>query len=117
MSSVVCHQRPSTSPLPPKPVEEGSIATIPAICALCYHVLLMANGTGLAGNSVARVIDQLLRADLVIVEELGSVPLDDTGTQLRFRRLLHHAAVVVMESESVRMRHAKVRRGLSMKKT
>ena len=40
---------------------------------------------GLADNSVGRVIDQLLRADLIIVDELGFAPLDDTGTQLLFR--------------------------------
>ena len=40
---------------------------------------------GLADNSVGRVIDQLLRADLIIVDELGFAPLDDTGSQLLFR--------------------------------
>ena len=40
---------------------------------------------GLADNSVGRVIEQLLRADLVIVDEIGFAPLDDTGTQLLFR--------------------------------
>lgn len=40
---------------------------------------------GLADNSVGRVIDALLRADLVIVDELGFAPLDDVGTQLLFR--------------------------------
>lgn len=40
---------------------------------------------GLADNSVGRVIDGLLRADLVIVDELGFAPLDDVGTQLLFR--------------------------------
>ena len=40
---------------------------------------------GLADNSVGRGIDTLLRADLVIVDELGFAPLDDTGTQLLFR--------------------------------
>ena len=40
---------------------------------------------GLADNSVGRVIDQLLRADLVIVDELGFAPLDLNGTQLLFR--------------------------------
>jgi DNA replication protein DnaC len=40
---------------------------------------------GLADNSVGRVIDTLLRADLVIVDELGFAPLDDTGAQLLFR--------------------------------
>lgn len=40
---------------------------------------------GLADNSVGRVIDTLLRNDLVIVDEVGFAPLDDTGTQLLFR--------------------------------
>jgi DNA replication protein DnaC len=40
---------------------------------------------GLADNSVGRVIDSVLRADLVIVDELGFAPLDDTGAQLLFR--------------------------------
>lgn len=40
---------------------------------------------GLADNSVGKVIDALLRADLVIVDELGFAPLDPTGTQLLFR--------------------------------
>ena len=40
---------------------------------------------GLADNSVARIIDQLLRADLVIIDELGFAPLDLAGSQLLFR--------------------------------
>jgi DNA replication protein DnaC len=40
---------------------------------------------GLADNSVGRVIENLLRADLVIVDEVGFAPLDDTGAQLLFR--------------------------------
>jgi DNA replication protein DnaC len=40
---------------------------------------------GLADNSVGRVIDTLLRNDLVIIDELGFAPLDDTGAQLLFR--------------------------------
>ena len=40
---------------------------------------------GLADNSVGKVIDQLLRADLVIVDEIGFAPLDDFGAQLLFR--------------------------------
>ncbi len=40
---------------------------------------------GLADNSVGRGIEALLRADLVIVDELGFAPLDDTGAQLLFR--------------------------------
>jgi hypothetical protein len=40
---------------------------------------------GLADNSVGRVIDTLLRNDLIIVDELGFAPMDDTGAQLLFR--------------------------------
>ena len=40
---------------------------------------------GLADNSVGRVIDRLLRHDLVLVDEIGFAPLDPTGTQLLFR--------------------------------
>jgi DNA replication protein DnaC len=40
---------------------------------------------GLADNSVGRVIDNLLRNELVICDELGFAPLDDTGAQLLFR--------------------------------
>jgi DNA replication protein DnaC len=40
---------------------------------------------GLADNSVAKIIDNLLRADLVIIDELGFAPLDLIGTQLLFR--------------------------------
>ncbi|MGZ6825077.1 MAG: IS21-like element helper ATPase IstB, partial [Blastococcus sp.] len=40
---------------------------------------------GLADNSVGRVIDTLLRNDVVIIDELGFAPLDDTGAQLLFR--------------------------------
>lgn len=40
---------------------------------------------GMADNSVAKIIDTLLRADLVIIDELGFAPLDLAGTQLLFR--------------------------------
>jgi DNA replication protein DnaC len=40
---------------------------------------------GMADNSVARIIDNLLRADLIIVDELGFAPLDLAGSQLLFR--------------------------------
>jgi DNA replication protein DnaC len=40
---------------------------------------------GLADNSVGRVLDTLLRHDLLICDEVGFAPLDDTGTQLLFR--------------------------------
>jgi DNA replication protein DnaC len=39
----------------------------------------------LADNSVGRVIDTQLRNDLIIIDELGFAPLDDTGAQLLFR--------------------------------
>ncbi len=40
---------------------------------------------GLADNSVVKVIETLLRNDVVLVDELGFAPLDDTGAQLLFR--------------------------------
>jgi DNA replication protein DnaC len=40
---------------------------------------------GLADNSVGKIIDTLLRQELIIVDELGFAPLDDTGAQLLFR--------------------------------
>jgi DNA replication protein DnaC len=40
---------------------------------------------GLADNSVGRVIEQILRADLMIIDEIGFAPLDDNGAQLFFR--------------------------------
>lgn len=40
---------------------------------------------GLADNSVGRVIDSVLRADAVVIDEVGFAPLDDTGAQLLFR--------------------------------
>jgi DNA replication protein DnaC len=39
----------------------------------------------LADNSVGRIIETLLRNDLIICDELGFAPLDDTGAQLLFR--------------------------------
>jgi DNA replication protein DnaC len=39
----------------------------------------------MADNSVGRVIETLLRNDLIICDELGFAPLDDTGAQLLFR--------------------------------
>ncbi|KAA0016084.1 IS21-like element helper ATPase IstB [Antrihabitans cavernicola] len=40
---------------------------------------------GLADNTVGKVIEALLRNDLIILDEVGFAPLDDTGTQLLFR--------------------------------
>jgi DNA replication protein DnaC len=40
---------------------------------------------GQADNSVGRVIDNLLRNDLIVIDELGFAPLDDVGAQLLFR--------------------------------
>lgn len=40
---------------------------------------------GLADNSVGRVIEQLCKADLILLDEIGFAPLDAVGTQLLFR--------------------------------
>jgi DNA replication protein DnaC len=39
----------------------------------------------LADNTVGKTIEAILRNDLVILDEVGFAPLDDTGTQLLFR--------------------------------
>jgi len=40
---------------------------------------------GLADNSAGRVIENLLRNDLILIDEVGFAPLDDAGAQLLFR--------------------------------
>ena len=40
---------------------------------------------GLADNTVGKTIEALLRNDVVLVDEIGFAPLDDTGAQLLFR--------------------------------
>jgi len=40
---------------------------------------------GLADNSVGKVIENLLRNDLILVDEVGFAPLDDNRAQLLFR--------------------------------
>ncbi len=40
---------------------------------------------GLADNSVGKILDGLVRSDLIAVDELGFAPLDLTGGQLFFR--------------------------------
>jgi DNA replication protein DnaC len=40
---------------------------------------------GLADNTVSRVIDSLLRHDMILIDEVGFAPLDETATQLLFR--------------------------------
>jgi DNA replication protein DnaC len=40
---------------------------------------------GLADNSAGKMIENLLRNDLILVDEVGFAPLDDTAAQLLFR--------------------------------
>ncbi len=40
---------------------------------------------GLADNSVGKIIEALLRNELIICDEVGFAPLDSTGSQLLFR--------------------------------
>ncbi len=42
---------------------------------------------GLADNTVGRIIDSLLRADLVILDELGYLPFSASGGALLFHLL------------------------------
>jgi DNA replication protein DnaC len=40
---------------------------------------------GYADNSVGKLIEQIARADLIMIDEIGFAPLDNTGAQLFFR--------------------------------
>ncbi len=40
---------------------------------------------GLADNTVGKLIHSVLPNDLVLIDELGFAPLDETGSQLLFR--------------------------------
>ena len=64
------------------------VAAVAAGCKVRYFTaaeLVETLYRGLADNSVGRVIENLLRNDLVIIDEVGFAPLDDTGAQLLFR--------------------------------
>jgi DNA replication protein DnaC len=39
----------------------------------------------IADNSVGKVITQILRADLILIDEIGFAPMDPTGAELFFR--------------------------------
>ncbi len=39
---------------------------------------------GLADNSVGRVLEGILKADLILIDEIGFAPMDHTGAQLFF---------------------------------
>ena len=49
------------------------------------HDLVETLYRGLADNSVGRVIEQILKADLILIDEIGFAPMDDNGAQLFFR--------------------------------
>jgi DNA replication protein DnaC len=40
---------------------------------------------GLVDNSVGRVIENILKAGLILIDEIGCAPLDDNAAQLLFR--------------------------------
>ncbi len=40
---------------------------------------------GLADNSVGRVLEGILKADLILIDEIGFAPMDHNGAQLFFR--------------------------------
>ena len=47
--------------------------------------LVVALSRGLTDNSVTRVIEQIMKADIVLIDEIGFVSMDDTCVQLFFR--------------------------------
>jgi DNA replication protein DnaC len=40
---------------------------------------------GFADNSVGRILEGILKADLILIDEVGFAPMDNTGAQLFFR--------------------------------
>lgn len=63
------------------------VAAVQSGYKVCYFTaadLVETLYRGLADNSVGRVIENLLRADLVILDEVGFAPLDDTGPNCWF---------------------------------
>jgi len=63
----------------------SAAAAVAVVAGLVGADLTEALYRALAGNSVGRVIENLLRNDLILVDEAGFAPLDDTGAQLLFR--------------------------------
>ena len=68
----------SPSATPPSPTACGSATSPPPTSS-------RPSTAAWPTTRVAKIIDSLLRADLVIVDELGFAPLDLAGTQLLFR--------------------------------
>src|SRR5215471_8591363 len=80
----------------------------------------------LADNSVGRVIETLLRNDLIICDELGFAshwPFESWGRFLPehttavslLDRLLHHCHVIITDGDSYRMKQARARGGATPK--
>src|SRR5207248_5241964 len=64
------------------------VAAVQAGCKVRYFTaaeLVETLYRGLADNSLGRIIENLLRNDLVIIDEVGFAPLDATGAQPLFR--------------------------------
>jgi DNA replication protein DnaC len=59
--------------MPPHRPAPSPVLTAPDVVETLYRAL--------ADNSVGKTIDTLLRNDLLILDEVGFAPLDDTGTQ------------------------------------
>ena len=71
------------------------VAAVAARHKVCYFTAAELTETlyrGLADNSVGRIIGTLLRNDLILIDEVGFAPLDDTGAQLLFRVVAGRAA-------------------------
>ena len=73
------------SPHPDRPAEPPPIHAGHKVRYFTAADLVETLYRGLADNTVGKIIESLLRVDLIILDELGFAPLDDTGTQLLFR--------------------------------
>ena len=68
---------------------------------------------GLADNTVGKVISGLLRNELILIDELGFAPLDDTGSQLMTSPDVGLAGAGPEHADDVRGRGADVGLGLT----
>ena len=80
----------SVPPAPAKPTTSSHSAAPPSTPGIASATSPPSNSSStstaaLADNSVGRVIETICRNDLILIDEIGFAPLDDTGCQLLFR--------------------------------
>jgi IstB-like ATP binding protein len=72
---------------------------------------------GLADNTVGKIIDTLLRADLVIIDEVGFAPLDDTACPRKMIDVKPHGWSCRAVGSSLRTNRCRYRLGCTLTST